>query len=112
MKPEIQEKLNLTVILDPRLTGRDVVTGTRPDEHRPTYVFPTSHGVLRIRPFAGKFAPKIYCRFVKPYRVLEISGNFNRTNGTWNHYLWPDWQSADGSGLTIFVQRLQAIAMA
>jgi hypothetical protein len=30
MKPELKAKLNLSVILDPRLTRRDVITGTLP----------------------------------------------------------------------------------
>ena len=34
MKPELKSKLNLSVIIDPRAVGRDVVTGTLPGDEK------------------------------------------------------------------------------
>lgn len=82
-----------------------------PHEHIPTYVFPTWHGVLWVRPFAGKLAPKIYCRFANPHWVQEIPDDFNRLNGRWNHCLWPDWRADFEPGLTVFAQRLNDIKL-
>ena len=74
-------------------------------------MFPTWHGVLRIHPYAGKVAPKIYCRFLKPHWVQEIPGDFDRSNGRGNHYLWPDWVTDFTPGLSAFAQRLNDIAL-
>ena len=82
-----------------------------PHERVPAYVFPTWHGVLKIHPCAGKLAPKIFCRFLKPHWVQEIPGDFNRSNGRWNHYLWPDWVADFTPGLSTFAQRLKDIAL-
>jgi hypothetical protein len=38
----------------------------------PTYMYPTRHGPLRIQPFAGKAAPKIYCRFINPHPGFSL----------------------------------------
>ena len=113
--------MSAPLTVDPRelefLSAVDVLTIeigaalATPHARVPTYVFPTWHGVLRIQPFAGQIAPKIYCRFANPHWVQETPGDFNRLNGRWNHFLWPDWRADFESGLTVFAQRLKDIAL-
>lgn len=84
---------------------------TVPDEHIPTYLFPTWYGVLRIQPYTGESAPKIYCRFANPNWVQKNLDDFNRENGRWNHYLWHDWVTDFEPGLKLFAQRLHDIKL-
>ncbi len=77
----------------------------------PAYAYPTWYGVLKVEPFLGKLAPKIYSRFANPKWVQELPGEFNRNNGRWNHFLWLGWNSDFEPGMAIFAQRLEAIAL-